>query len=165
MSENTWCLRVIFKNLKITDNHVANFVVKGMKCPKIKGFYHLQKFWPKVVSECPDSNYWKLFESRSRIDGSDSHVRQKRFSFPKIWSQNLCHRCKGAKIGSVTTIREQEKVPAVAGIFCLRVLRSKWSRMFLLGLKEIRGLWVKIPDVSGSFLRIWKLRIITSLTL
>ena len=28
---------------------------------------------------------------------------KKRFSFPKIWSRNLCHRCKGgegAKIGS-----------------------------------------------------------------
>ena len=42
--------------------------------------------------------------------------------------------------------------------FCLRALRTKLSRMFLLRLKEIRGLSVKMADVSGSYLRILKLR-------
>ena len=37
-----------------------------------------------MVSEYPDGKYLKLFESRNLIDGSDSHVRQKRFSFPRI---------------------------------------------------------------------------------
>ena len=44
---------------------------------KLKGFYH-QKCSPNVAKG-------KLFESRNLIDGSDSHVRQKRFSFPKTW--------------------------------------------------------------------------------
>ena len=61
--------------------------------------------------------------------------------------------------------REQEKVPAGASRFCLRALRTKLSRMFLLRLKEIRGLSVKMVDVAGSFLRIRKLRLMTSLTL
>ena len=50
--------------------------------------------------------------------------------------------------------REQEKVPAGAGRFCLRALRTKLFRMFLLLLKEIRGLSMKMADVSRSFLRI-----------
>ena len=50
--------------------------------------------------------------------------------------------------------REQEKVPAGAGRFCLRALCIKLSRMFLSRLKEIRGLSVKMADVSGSFSRI-----------
>ena len=37
--------------------------------------------------------------------------------------------------------------------------------MFLLRLKEIRGLSVKMADVSGSFLSFWKLRLMTFLTL
>ena len=45
--------------------------------------------------------------------------------------------------------REQEKVAAGAGRFCLRTLRTKWSRIFLLRLKEIRGFSVKMADVSG----------------
>ena len=61
--------------------------------------------------------------------------------------------------------REQEKVLAGADRFCLRALRTKLFRMFLLRLKEIRGLSVKMADVSGSFLRIRKLRLMTSLTL
>ena len=46
--------------------------------------------------------------------------------------------------------REQEKVPADSGRFCLRVLRTKLSRMFLLRLKEIRGLSVKMTS-QGHF--------------
>ena len=49
----------------------------------------------------------------------------------------------------------EEKVPAGAGRFCLSALSTKLSRMFLLHLKELRGLSVKMADVSGSFLRIW----------
>ena len=44
---------------------------------------------------------------------------------------------------------EQEKVPAGAGRFCLEALRIKLSRMFLLHLKEIRRLSVKMADVSA----------------
>ena len=29
--------------------------------------------------------------------GGDSHVRQKRFSFPMLWSQNLCPPAEAAK--------------------------------------------------------------------
>ena len=54
----------------------------------------------------------------------------------------------------VTTSREQEKIPNGAGRFCLRALCTKLSRIFLLRLKEIRGLSVKMANVSGSFLRI-----------
>ena len=50
--------------------------------------------------------------------------------------------------------REQEKIPADAGRFCLRALRTKLSQMFLLRLKGIRVLWAKMAGVSGSFLRI-----------
>ena len=57
----------------------------------------MDKFCP---SECPEGDYGKLFESRIVIDGLDSQVRQKRFSFPNIWSQSLCYRCKGGKIRS-----------------------------------------------------------------
>ena len=50
--------------------------------------------------------------------------------------------------------REQENLTAGAGRFFLMALRTKLSRMFLLRRKEIRGLSVKMSDVSGSFLRI-----------
>ena len=50
-------------------------------------------------------------------------------------------------------VREQGKVPAGAERFCLRVLWTKLSRMFLLRRKEIKGLSEKIEDVSGSFFR------------
>ena len=46
--------------------------------------------------------------------------------------------------------REQEKVPAGAGRFCLRALRTKLSRMFLLHLKVMR-----VIGENG-----WRLRVI-----
>ena len=61
--------------------------------------------------------------------------------------------------------REHEKVPAGVGEFCLRALCTKLSRIFLLRRKEMRGLSVKMADVSGSFLSILKLRLTISLTL
>ena len=36
-------------------------------------------------------------------------------------------------------VEQQEKISAAAGRFCLRALRTKLSRMFLLRLKEIGG--------------------------
>ena len=54
----------------------------------------------------------------------------------------------------VTTSTRARKVPTGAGRFCLRALRTKLSRLFLLRLKEIRRLSVKMADVSRSFLRI-----------
>ena len=40
--------------------------------------------------------------------------------------------------------REREKLPDGTGRFCLSALRTKSSRMFLLRLKQIRGLSVKM---------------------
>ena len=65
----------------------------------------------------------------------------------------LCRITK-LDLGPEIDVAELKKVPAGAGRFCLRALRTKLSRMFLLRLKEIRGLSVKMADVSGSFLRI-----------
>ena len=51
-------------------------------------------------------------------------------------SGNRCARVEERT--RVTRAREQEKVPAGAGRFCLRALFTKLSRMFLLRLKEMR---------------------------
>ena len=61
--------------------------------------------------------------------------------------------------------REQEKVHAGTCLFRLRALLTQLSRMFLLRLKEIRGLSVKMAHVSASILRIRKLRLMASPTL
>ena len=65
-------------------------------------------------------------------------------------SGNRCARVEERT--RVTTSTRARKGGAVR--FCLRALCTKVSRMFLLRLKEIRGLSVKMADVSGSFLRI-----------
>ena len=70
------------------------------------------------------------------------------------WLTALKCRATGLSTSLFLTEREQEKVPPGACRFCLRALRTKLSRMFLLRLKEVRGLSVKMADVSGSFLRI-----------
>ena len=54
----------------------------------------------------------------------------------------------------VTTSTRARKGTRWCGRFCLRALCTKLSRMFLLRLKEIKRLSVKMADVSGSFLRI-----------
>ena len=43
--------------------------------------------------------------------------------------------------------KRKKKYPLVPVDFCLRTLRTKLSRKFLLRLKEIRGLSVKMADV------------------
>ena len=62
------------------------------------------------------------------------------------------NRC--GRVEERTRVTTSTRARKGAGRFCLRALRTKLSRMFLLRLKEIRELSVKMADVSGSFLRI-----------
>ena len=59
----------------------------------------------------------------------------------------------------------QGKVPFCDVEACVRELWTRVSRIFLLCRKETKGLSEKMEDVSGSFFKIWKFLLMTSLTL
>jgi hypothetical protein len=81
-------------------------------------------------------------------------------------------RCRNnsGRIYKITgfTFRRQArklKVPFCDVEACARELWTRVSRIFLLCRKETKGLSEKMEDVSGSFFKIWKFLLMTSLTL
>ena len=73
------------------------------------------------------------------------------------------NKCVRASLGQ-TRVTASTRARKATIWFCVMAIRTKLSRIFLLRLKEIRGLSVKMAYASGLFLMIWSLRIVMSLT-
>jgi hypothetical protein len=56
-------------------------------------------------------------------------------------------------------------VPFCDAEACARELWTRVSRIFLLCRKETNRLLEKLEEISGSFFKIWKFLLMTSLTL
>jgi hypothetical protein len=76
-------------------------------------------------------------------------------------------RNKSGRIYKITGLHfddRQGNVPFCDVEACARELWTRVSRIFLLCRKETKGLSEKMEDVSGSFFKIWKFLLVTSLT-